>query len=59
MKRRMIALVMAVCVLALCACGSTGGSGSSGSSGDTVKIGIFQPASGDNGAPGKQETLGS
>ncbi len=60
MKRRMIALVMAVCVLALCACGGTGGgSGSSGSSGDTVKIGIFQPASGDNGAPGKQEALGS
>ena len=56
----MIALVMAVCVLALCACGGTGGgSGSSGSSGDTVKIGIFQPASGDNGAPGKQEALGS
>lgn len=60
MKRRMIALVMAVCVLTLCACGGTGGgSGSSGSSGDTVKIGIFQPASGDNGAPGKQEALGS
>ena len=63
--KKMIALIMAVCVLALCACGGgnsgsagSGGSGG-GSAGDTVKIGIFQPASGDNGAPGKQETLGS
>ena len=64
--KKMIALIMAVCVLALCACGGGGNSGSAGSggsgggsAGDTVKIGIFQPASGDNGAPGKQETLGS
>ena len=25
---------------------------------DTVKIGVYEPASGDNGAGGKQETLG-
>ena len=28
------------------------------SAADTVKIGVFEPASGDNGAGGKQETLG-
>ena len=27
-------------------------------SAETVKIGVFEPASGDNGAGGKQETLG-
>lgn len=27
-------------------------------SGDTVKIGVYEPASGDNGAGGKQEMLG-
>lgn len=32
--------------------------GSSESAGNTLKIGIFEPASGDNGAGGKQETLG-
>lgn len=30
----------------------------SASAADTVKIGVFEPASGDNGAGGKQETLG-
>ncbi len=33
-----------------------GGSGES--SGNVIKIGVFEPASGDNGAGGKQETLG-
>ena len=42
---------------------STGGdsqtSGDSGSSGDkVVKIGVFEPATGDSGAGGKQEMLG-
>ena len=40
-------------VFALAACG-----GSGKSSADTVTIGVFEPASGDNGAGGKQETLG-
>lgn len=31
---------------------------SSAAGGDVVKIGVFEPASGDNGAGGKQETLG-
>ncbi len=39
-------------IFALCACGSKGASG------DVVKIGVFEPQSGDNGAGGKQEVLG-
>jgi len=62
--KKLIALIMVLCmIVGLCACGekteSTTGDSSTASGGDTVRIGIFQPASGDNGAPGKQETLGS
>jgi len=41
-----IALVFALSMMAVCAMA------------DTVKIGVFEPASGDNGAGGKQEVLG-
>ena len=54
----MLALVMA---LSLVACGEQGDSqkGDDSASGDkVVKIGVFEPQSGDNGAGGKQETLG-
>ena len=52
--KKVLALVLAcVMVFALAACG-----GSGKSSADTVTIGVFEPASGDNGAGGKQETLG-
>ena len=44
----------AAAAAALAGCSS--GSGSTG--GKTVKIGVFEPASGDNGAGGKQEVLG-
>lgn len=44
-----LAMVMIFCV-------GCGGSGTGG--GDKVVIGVFEPASGDNGAGGKQETLG-
>ena len=51
--KKILALVLALCmVFALCACGSKGASG------DVVKIGVFEPQSGDNGAGGKQEVLG-
>ncbi|MCI2055513.1 MAG: ABC transporter substrate-binding protein [Oscillibacter sp.] len=54
-----LALVMA---LSLAACGEDAGtsSGSAAAGGDaqTLKIGVFEPASGDNGAGGKQEVLG-
>ena len=40
-------------------CSSSGGSASGSSAGGkTIKIGVFEPASGDNGAGGKQEVLG-
>ena len=54
----MLALVMA---LSLVACGEQGDSqkGDDSASGDkVVKIGVFEPQSGDNGAGGKQEILG-
>ncbi|MBP3895487.1 MAG: ABC transporter substrate-binding protein [Mogibacterium sp.] len=50
----MLTLLLAMTSLAAC-----GGGGSDSGSGDNViKIGVFEPASGDNGAGGKQETLG-
>jgi branched-chain amino acid transport system substrate-binding protein len=45
---------MVLIMTSLAFSGCSGG----GSSGDTVKIGVFEPQSGDNGAGGKQETLG-
>lgn len=67
-------LLTLVMVLGLAACGggsqlsgsssdggsSDGGSGSSGGSGGdkVVRIGVFEPATGDSGAGGKQEMLG-
>jgi len=44
---------------ALAGCSSSNGGSASGSSagGKTIKIGVFEPASGDNGAGGKQEVL--
>ena len=51
--KKILALILALCMIfALCACGSKGASG------DVVKIGVFEPQSGDNGAGGKQEVLG-
>ncbi|MFV0497395.1 MAG: ABC transporter substrate-binding protein [Candidatus Fimivivens sp.] len=55
-----LSLVFAL-LLALTACGGTNSSASvvdSSASGDVIKIGVYEPASGDNGAGGKQETLG-
>ena len=52
-----LALFMA---LGLTACGGSGSSGASGSASGNkvVKIGVFEPQTGDNGAGGKQEILG-
>jgi len=65
MKKRILALVLALCmVLALAACGpKTENNDNQNNDNNTtdekvVKIGIFEPASGDNGAGGKQEALG-
>ena len=54
-KILVLALSLVLAMLALAGCGGGGGSSSGG---DTIKIGVFEPASGDNGAGGKQETLG-
>jgi branched-chain amino acid transport system substrate-binding protein len=52
------ALCLALCLaLAAALLGGCGGGGAGGG-GDTIKIGVYEPASGDNGAGGKQETLG-
>ena len=63
--KKILALVLAlVMALGLVACGSkdtTGDSSDPGTAADgekVVKIGVFEPQSGDNGAGGKQEILG-
>ena len=62
MKKLMAAVLALVMVLSLAACGgskSDSQSAQSGSSGNKiVKIGVFEPQTGDNGAGGKQEILG-
>jgi len=52
MKKVLALLLSVVCVLSLAACGGTNANA------DTIKIGVFEPQSGDNGAGGKQEILG-
>ena len=54
MKKRVLSVLLAGCERTP---ESTSDS-SSAAGGDVVKIGVFEPASGDNGAGGKQETLG-
>ena len=58
--KKFLALALALCmVFALCACGNSAApAASSSSDAKVVKIGVFEPQSGDNGAGGKQEVLG-
>ena len=63
MKKRVLSVLLAAAMLStlLAGCERTPESTSDSSSaagGDVVKIGVFEPATGDNGAGGKQETLG-
>lgn len=51
--KKVILVILCVLFLVPMVAGCGGGSG-----GNVVKIGVFEPASGDNGAGGKQETLG-
>ncbi|MCM1149700.1 MAG: ABC transporter substrate-binding protein [Butyricicoccus sp.] len=53
MKKAIALALVLVMLLALCACG-----GSKADETPTVKIGVFEPLSGANGAGGKQEYLG-
>ena len=55
MKKALALILALVMVFALCACG---GGGDSASGEKVVKIGVFEPASGDSGAGGKKEMLG-
>ncbi len=55
--KKIIALVLALCmVFTLCACGGGGDSADSGEK--VVKIGVFEPSSGDSASGGKKEILG-
>lgn len=56
MKRLLSAAIIFGLLLTLFAGCSTTAGGSAG--GDVIKIGVFEPSSGDNGAGGKQEILG-
>ena len=62
--KKIIAIALAlVMVFALCACGSSSAPAASDSSADAsgekvVKIGVFEPQSGQNAAGGKKEILG-
>lgn len=50
--KRIISILLTICMacMLLAGCGS--------GSGDVIKIGVYEPSSGDNGAGGKQEVLG-
>lgn len=50
MKKKLLSVIMAAAMVAVTAVPTFAA--------DTVKIGVYEPASGDNGAGGKQETLG-
>ena len=57
MKKKIALLLALVMIFSVFAVGCGGGD-EGGDYAGTVKIGVFEPASGDNGAGGKQETLG-
>ena len=52
--KKFFAILMAAVMLFAIGCAAPAGD----TAGDTVIIGVYEPASGDNGAGGKQETLG-
>lgn len=54
--KKLFAIILCAALVCLCFAGC--GNSSSDSDADVIKIGVFEPASGANGAGGKQETLG-
>ena len=57
MKKAIALLLALVMVFALCACGG-GDKGTADNGEKVVKIGVFEPTSGQNGGGGKKEILG-
>ena len=59
MKKIISVILCCAFILSLAACGgSASGTAASDNGAKVVKIGVFEPQSGDNGAGGKQEVLG-
>ncbi len=59
MKKILSVFLALAMIMALAACSSGGGGGGGeAATGDVIKIGVFEPQTGDNGAGGKQEILG-
>ena len=58
--KKVFALTLAACLSAslVAGCSSSGSSGSSNSGEKVVKIGVFEPTTGENGGGGFQEVLG-
>ena len=55
--KRVIAVMLVLCMaLSLCACSSSGSGSASGEK--VIKIGVFEPSSGDSASGGKKEILG-
>ncbi len=54
MKKTFALILALVLIFSLAACAKSGGE----SAGNVIKIGVYEPQSGDNGAGGKQEILG-
>ena len=56
--KRMLAIVLVLCMaLSLCACGGSGDKAAA-SGEKVIKIGVFEPSSGDSASGGKKEILG-
>ena len=58
MKKFICAALACVMAFSMAACSSGGEEAATDNGNKVVKIGVYEPASGDNGAGGKQETLG-
>ena len=63
MKKRILSVLLAAAMLSTLLAGcekkpEASADSTAAADGDVVRIGVFEPASGDNGAGGKQETLG-
>ena len=59
MKKIIAGILTGIMALSLTACAASGTAGSGdGASGDTIRIGVFEPSTGDSASGGKKETLG-